>query len=245
MGAGASKSLLLGTSLPTSNVLEYGSFNPQGIYPVAAYDDKVVRQYIKEGLLAPFYHGVNDDSCQLDAATIAAQKKKRQLPFVTDHIECPICLLNYPEYINYTRCCCKPICTECFIQIRRSDETLMTPVRCSFCNQPNLGVVHYAPAWSRNYSKSVKRSQCFSSTPKSHGFVIRRMMGPNDPNVVLVDQIYPDWQDHITRLHLSAFYSHVGSGYTTVSMSGAGSTRRVIVRPERVHRTQAAQTITN
>ena len=30
--------------------------------------------------------------------------------------ECPICLLNYPA-LNTTRCCCKGICTECYLQV--------------------------------------------------------------------------------------------------------------------------------
>lgn len=35
--------------------------------------------------------------------------------------ECPICFLYYPKYLNITRCCVQPICTECFVQIKRSD----------------------------------------------------------------------------------------------------------------------------
>lgn len=36
-------------------------------------------------------------------------------------IECPICFLFYPKYLNLTRCCAQPICTECFVQIKRLD----------------------------------------------------------------------------------------------------------------------------
>lgn len=36
-------------------------------------------------------------------------------------IECPICFLYYPKYLNNTRCCAQPICTECFVQIKRPD----------------------------------------------------------------------------------------------------------------------------
>lgn len=35
--------------------------------------------------------------------------------------ECPICFLFYPRYLNFTRCCGQPICTECFVQIKRAD----------------------------------------------------------------------------------------------------------------------------
>lgn len=37
-------------------------------------------------------------------------------------IECPICFLWYPENINYCRCCHQPICTECFVEIKRSEN---------------------------------------------------------------------------------------------------------------------------
>lgn len=36
-------------------------------------------------------------------------------------IECPICFLYYPKYLNHTRCCAQPICSECFVEIKRAD----------------------------------------------------------------------------------------------------------------------------
>ncbi|QPG73411.1 hypothetical protein FOA43_000721 [Brettanomyces nanus] len=33
--------------------------------------------------------------------------------------ECPICFLYYPKNMNLTRCCVQPICTECFVQMKR------------------------------------------------------------------------------------------------------------------------------
>lgn len=38
-----------------------------------------------------------------------------------DAAECPICFLYYPPYLNRTRCCDQPICSECFVQIKRPD----------------------------------------------------------------------------------------------------------------------------
>lgn len=38
-----------------------------------------------------------------------------------DATECPICFLYYPPYLNRTRCCDQPICSECFVQIKRPD----------------------------------------------------------------------------------------------------------------------------
>lgn len=35
--------------------------------------------------------------------------------------ECPICFMFLPGPLNYSKCCNQPICTECFIQIKRAD----------------------------------------------------------------------------------------------------------------------------
>ncbi|KAJ3269213.1 SNF1-interacting protein [Borealophlyctis nickersoniae] len=59
-------------------------------------------------------------------------------------IECPICFLFYPRNINYSRCCEQPICTECFIQIKRPEATL-EPSACPFCVEPNFGIMYHAP----------------------------------------------------------------------------------------------------
>ncbi|RKP23538.1 hypothetical protein SYNPS1DRAFT_24403 [Syncephalis pseudoplumigaleata] len=60
-------------------------------------------------------------------------------------IECPICFLFYPRNINYSRCCHQPICTECFLQIKRSGSDITTPASCPFCVKPNFGVVYTPP----------------------------------------------------------------------------------------------------
>jgi len=59
-------------------------------------------------------------------------------------IECPICYLYYPRNINYTRCCDQPICTECFIQIKRTYSN-PEPTCCPFCVQSNFGVTYLSP----------------------------------------------------------------------------------------------------
>jgi hypothetical protein len=55
--------------------------------------------------------------------------------------ECPICLLYYPENINYCECCNQPICTDCFIQIKRSLDGKSLPT-CPFCVRENFGIVY-------------------------------------------------------------------------------------------------------
>ena len=95
-----------------------------------------------------------------------------------DASECPICFLYYPPYLNRTRCCDQPICSECFVQIKRPDphppdhgdndpnapppsaergqsedgQLVMEPAACPFCVQPELGVTYAAPPFRRGLS---------------------------------------------------------------------------------------------
>ncbi|KAK6332085.1 SNF1-interacting protein [Orbilia javanica] len=90
--------------------------------------------------------------------------------------ECPICFLYYPPHLNRTRCCDQPICSECFVQIKRADphvpehsppgspapqpvdqdrrahagdQLVSEPASCPFCKQPEFGVVFTALQWRR------------------------------------------------------------------------------------------------
>ena len=93
-----------------------------------------------------------------------------------DASECPICFLYYPPYLNTTRCCEQPICSECFVQIKRPDphppehtevdsnapplsETerlaqsegiLVSEIAtCPYCKQPEFGITYTAPPFRR------------------------------------------------------------------------------------------------
>ncbi|KAI8327956.1 hypothetical protein BC941DRAFT_445946 [Chlamydoabsidia padenii] len=262
--------------------LEYGSLLPQGIYPSSTcdYNVKAVRKFIKEGLLAPFFIGLNEqpdrtehkESCSLNApkesdnnnsnnntAYLMRNKIKDRLLLLrssstcrkTDQllynrtIECPICLLIYPDCLNYTRCCDKPICTDCFLQLRRSDESPLVPAACPFCVQPNLGVIHFPPFWSQHYMNFKKqRMDLFVlwDYEMDDGRKRRsKKLGPNDRNVVLVDQIRPNWQDQFNlkkltptrQLNSDQLLLQQGRHRRRFSgsLSGTGTTRRIIVRP--------------
>ncbi|EWC47075.1 hypothetical protein DRE_03444 [Drechslerella stenobrocha 248] len=90
--------------------------------------------------------------------------------------ECPICFLYYPPHLNRTRCCDQPICSECFVQIKRADphvpehsppgsptpqpadqdrrahagdQLVSEPASCPFCKQPEFGVVFTPLPWKR------------------------------------------------------------------------------------------------
>lgn len=92
-----------------------------------------------------------------------------------DASECPICFLYYPPYLNHTRCCDQPICSECFVQIKRPEphppdhgendpnapsqapegngaedcQLVSEPAACPFCVQPELGVTYAPPPFRR------------------------------------------------------------------------------------------------
>ena len=96
-----------------------------------------------------------------------------------DAMECPICFLYYPPYLNKTRCCDQAICSECFVQIKRpdphppehgdptsppgpssaagleatdedgDDQLVSEPAACPFCVQPEFGITYEPPAFRR------------------------------------------------------------------------------------------------
>ncbi|CCG80765.1 Zf-C3HC4 type zinc finger [Taphrina deformans PYCC 5710] len=121
-------------------------------------------------------------------------------------VECPICFLYYPSNIATTRCCRQPICTECFVQIRRPNphppvvhaddpnpppehpETLImeSPV-CPYCNQSDFGVIYNAPNFR------LPRLP-FEALPASE-----REVPATDTRVVLTDMIRPDWTGKLQR----------------------------------------------
>ncbi|PGG96542.1 protein SIP5 [Blastomyces parvus] len=89
-------------------------------------------------------------------------------------IECPICFLFYPPYLNRTRCCDQLICSECFVQIKRANphppehehrdpnlppppdqpdgQLISEPAGCPFCVQPDFGVSYAPPPFRRGLS---------------------------------------------------------------------------------------------
>ncbi|ERF69641.1 hypothetical protein EPUS_03633 [Endocarpon pusillum Z07020] len=99
-----------------------------------------------------------------------------------DASECPICFLYYPPYLNTTRCCDQPICSECFVQIKRPDphppeheqpDTNAPPASegdrdlesegqlvsevatCPFCKQPEFGITYAPPPFRRGLTYSA------------------------------------------------------------------------------------------
>jgi len=101
-------------------------------------------------------------------------------------LECPICFLDYPPYLNKTRCCDQPICSECFVQIKRPDphppeheqpgeqrppeeeaELLVSEVACCpFCKMPEFGITYDPPPFRRGlaYSKQPGNSTSIANS---------------------------------------------------------------------------------
>lgn len=110
-----------------------------------------------------------------------------------DADECPICFLTYPPYLNRTRCCDQPICSECFVQIKRADphlpehhpdgqardpneglnpedppEMLISePSACPYCQQPEFGVTYDPPPFRRGLTFSTHHGNHYTNTAMS------------------------------------------------------------------------------
>ncbi|TQS37195.1 hypothetical protein Golomagni_02341 [Golovinomyces magnicellulatus] len=126
---------------------------------------------------------LTNTSQSLDSSDIVPQEIKLPYdPYVNgqpieailykDAIDCPICFLSYPPYLNKTRCCDQPMCSECFVQIKRpyphppeqhyqssspepQDPTaeaellVCEPACCPYCQQPEFGVIYEPPSFRR------------------------------------------------------------------------------------------------
>ncbi|KAJ5074228.1 protein sip5 [Anaeramoeba ignava] len=86
-------------------------YKPTGMYPKIEWDQKTIRTRIKKKQLAPIY-------------PLQTNKMDSYIE------ECPICFYRFPS-INRTKCCDKPICTECFLQITPKYPT--NENKCPFC----------------------------------------------------------------------------------------------------------------
>ncbi|KAI0831113.1 hypothetical protein BC628DRAFT_1312233 [Trametes gibbosa] len=124
-----------------------------------------------------------------------------------DAMECPICFLYYPPNINRSRCCDQAICTECFVQIKRADPTtthlVSEPASCPYCVQEDFGIVYTPPSWRAGLGSEGATPPSWPDSPKATSTDTapnptmkrrRKSFGANDPDVVTVDHIHPDWE---------------------------------------------------
>ncbi|TDL27550.1 hypothetical protein BD410DRAFT_782656 [Rickenella mellea] len=123
-------------------------------------------------------------------------------------VECPICFLYYPSNINHSRCCDQAICTECFVQIKRSEPTtthlVSEPAACPYCVQDNFGVTYTPPPWRAGIGADGSGYASHPTTPRTPSMdsaslnatmkARRRSFGHDSKEVVTIDQIRPDWE---------------------------------------------------
>ncbi|KXS15180.1 hypothetical protein M427DRAFT_32629 [Gonapodya prolifera JEL478] len=139
-------------------------------------------------------------------------------------IECPICFLYYPRNINRARCCGQPICTECFVQIKR-DGTSGEIASCPFCVEPDFGITYNhpdTPEFRREarlppLPSSPVPARATSPIPSGPGILDtpddehksvaepgpmrRRVSVPaKDPRVVSADDLRPEWSRRMVQL---------------------------------------------
>lgn len=93
-----------------SKLVDGGSTLPMGVlYPPPAIPAAVLAKLVAARKLCPFYSPT-------DAA---------------DAPECPICFLRYPA-TNATACCHQPLCSDCFVQLKRVGPVYAS-VLCPYC----------------------------------------------------------------------------------------------------------------
>ncbi|CAI4048423.1 hypothetical protein SKDZ_13G2670 [Saccharomyces kudriavzevii ZP591] len=132
--------------------------------------------------------------------------------------ECPICFLYFAAPFNYSKCCQQPICTECFVQIKRADPhfphdevdptepptndnekdpNLLTsePANCPYCATANFGIT-YQPPTDRETGiggmppDTYVYKECITAKPDA-----------SEPHVSVItsDTIRPDWETKLNK----------------------------------------------
>ncbi|KAF9653157.1 hypothetical protein BDM02DRAFT_3183113 [Thelephora ganbajun] len=123
----------------------------------------------------------------------------------------------YPANINYSRCCGQAICTECFVQIKRSEPTtthlVSDPAACPYCVQEHFGVVYTPPPWRTGIGSDGSSPPSWPDSPKggSPSSEVagtrsrrRKSFGADSPEVVTIDQIRPDWEAKLAAVRAQA-----------------------------------------
>ena len=173
-----------------------------------------------------------------------AERDKRERRAYLGAVECPICFLvcpgrspptssadvqNYPSNINTSRCCQQPICSECFVQIKRSEATLThlesEPACCPFCVETDFGVIYERPTLPMSQvSAGLLDSSALSVSPETGTSAISRALGTGD-DVAELDVgigMAPKVQETMRRKSVS----HKSKEVVTIGMSdlrGSGS----------------------
>ena len=87
-------------------------------------------------------------------STVLGSSPPLEVLLYREAIECPICFLYYPKYLNRTKCCSQLICSECFVQIKRADPH--TPYADSSNSQQQQQQQQQQSNSSNNNNKEIK-----------------------------------------------------------------------------------------
>ncbi|KNC99067.1 uncharacterized protein SPPG_06016 [Spizellomyces punctatus DAOM BR117] len=168
-------------------------------------------------------------------------------------IECPICFLYYPANVNYSRCCDQPICTECFVQIKRPEATL-EPASCPFCVEANFGILYHPPGspeykikLMEAYPEAFKEEKNGGPAHGAGGPEQKEMLAPPLPPVtskrrqsvshksalvVTSDDLRPDWLRKQQQLALVRAANQRRMTFP-LGQHGGSSSRRRMLDPDR------------
>ncbi|KAL0484756.1 SIP5 [Acrasis kona] len=111
---------------------------PQGIiYKNHAWDDRVLKKMVQRRKLSPFYPPFEEKSDILD--------------------ECPICMMCYQGGLNKSVCCHQLICSECYLQVRKTMKD--TTSECPFCKTRPYNIVYTGPRSTEDKLKDQTEEQ--------------------------------------------------------------------------------------
>ncbi|CAI4048695.1 hypothetical protein N7582_004444 [Saccharomyces uvarum] len=132
--------------------------------------------------------------------------------------ECPICFLYFPEPFNYSKCCQQPICTECFVQIKRADPhfphdevdpsnpptndsekdpNLLTsePANCPYCATADFSITYEPP--------TNRETGIGGISPDTYVYkaATTEKTDANQPpaSVITSDTIRPSWETKLNK----------------------------------------------
>ncbi|KAK8869892.1 hypothetical protein IAR55_000460 [Kwoniella newhampshirensis] len=159
------------------------------------------------------------------------ERERKEKQVYLNSLECPICFLNYPPNINTSRCCQQPVCTECFVQIRRSEATIThiesEPACCPFCMETDFGVIYERPltplaslsdtalgttpepnesgfSQALSLGSDADLSVGPGMNPKMKETVRRKSVSSKAAEVVTIDEIRPDWETKLNAVKAAA-----------------------------------------
>eukprot|EP01102_Stenamoeba_stenopodia_P013948 TRINITY_DN4585_c0_g1_i1.p1 TRINITY_DN4585_c0_g1~~TRINITY_DN4585_c0_g1_i1.p1 ORF type:complete len:288 (-),score=49.54 TRINITY_DN4585_c0_g1_i1:171-1034(-) len=104
-------------------IVEHRNCVPLGLYPTCEWDTRIVKKLIIDKKLAPIFKGHEEK-------------------ISPEYDECPICFYFYPGGLNRSTCCKQPICTECYLQVKKPNTTQGS---CPFCNMDRYHVHYLGP----------------------------------------------------------------------------------------------------